>query len=363
MIWPNYTMDMNDERVVNLAKILVEYSLEIEKDHKVLITGPADTKPLVLAVYKECLLRGAHPWQRITFPETEAIYYQFASTNQLDFLLPVDMDVLRGFDRLCFIRSETNTSLLNGMDSAKIVRRRRTIGPAHALMKTKRWCATFFPSDALAERANMPLNKFEDSFFSIVNQDWTKIDRAGRDLAKILNKTNVIKIEGKDTDLEFSIKNRTAVVGSGRFNMPDGEVYTSPVENSVQGRVLFDLPVDFEGHQIRDAFLEFEAGKVVNFGATEGESTLSALLAADEGASRLGEFAIGINYAMTNQLGHIALDEKIGGTCHLAIGFSPPDTGGVNKSAIHFDLLKDLRDHGRILGNELTICENGKHFN
>lgn len=321
-------MNYEDPRVIDLARTLLDHSLQVKPGHKVLISGPSDTKPLVLAVYRECLLRGAHPWQRVTFTETEDLFYRFASGHQIDFLSPIDMGVLQDCDRLLLIRSETNTAFLEKIDSAKIVRRRRAISPAQELMKTKRWCATFFPSHALAKRAGMSLAEFEDAFFSTVNQDWGELEKVGNALADILNQTNVVKIEGESTDLEFSIQGRTAVAGCGRFNMPDGEVYTAPVEDSAQGRVFFDLPVDFEGHQIKDAFLEFDAGQVINFGAAKGEPALANLLAVDDGACRLGEFAIGINYALTNPLGHIALDEKIGGTFHLAIGFSPLDTGG-----------------------------------
>lgn len=353
-------MDHEDPRVVDLARTLVDHSLQVEPGHKVLISGPSDTGPLVLAAYRECLLRGAHPWQRVTLTQTEDIFYRSASGEQIDFLSPIDMGVLQEADRLLLVRSETNTAFLEKIDSAKIVRRRRAIRPAHELMNTKRWCATFFPSLALAERAGMPLREFEDAFFETVNQDWGELQEIGVHLANTLNQTSTIKIEGDATDLEFSIQDRTAVPGCGRFNMPDGEVYTAPVEDSAQGRVFFDLPVDFEGHWIKDAFLEFEAGKVVNYGAAEGESALGRLLAADEGACQLGEFAIGINYAMTRSLGHIALDEKIGGTFHLAIGFSPPGTGGVNQSAIHFDFVKDLRRGGFISADSKPIVVDGQ---
>ena len=353
-------MNENDLRIVGLARILVDHSLEVRQGHKVLISAPSDAKPLVLAVHKECILRGSYPWQRIQFPETDSIFFEFSEDHQIDFLSPVDMSVLEKPDRLLFIRTETNTGYLEKIDPARIARRRLAIGPAHELMNSKRWCATFFPSEALAKRAGLSLADFSEIFFTSVNHDWTELEEKGKALAERLNRSRWIRIEGSGTDLEFSIAGRTAVVGGGRFNMPDGEVYTAPVEDSTRGRVLFDLPVDFDGHPIREAVLEFEHGRVIRSEAIEGKPSLDSLLDTDEGARRLGEFAIGINYEMVRPLGHIALDEKIGGTMHLAIGFTPPDTGGTNKSAIHFDLLKDLRSKGRIVADGQTIMEKGQ---
>lgn len=353
-------MNETDQRIVHLARILVDHSLEIQPGHKVLIAAPSDAKPLVLAVYKECLLRGSYPWQRIQFPETESVFFEFSEDHQIDFLSPVDMSVLGKSDRLLFIRTETNSGYLEKIDPSRIARRRRAIGPAHELMNSKRWCATFFPSEALAKRAEMSLSDFSENFFRSINHDWTEVEEKGKALAERLNRSKWIRIEGSHTDLEFSIAGRTAVVGSGRFNMPDGEVYTAPVEDSTRGRVLFDLPVDFEGHPIREAMLVFEHGQVIRSEAIEGKPSLDSLLDTDAGARRLGEFGIGINFEMVRPLGHIALDEKIGGTIHLAIGFTPPNTGGTNKSAIHFDLLKDLRGQGRIVADGQTIVDNGR---
>jgi aminopeptidase len=354
------TIHIHDLQIDKLADILLDHSLEVREGHRVLISSPSDAKPLALAVYKACLLRGAHPWQRITFPESEAIFYENANGKQIDYISPIDMSMLDLSDRILFIRTETNTKLLANTDSALISRRRKAIGPAHKLMRDKRWCATFFPSQALADRAGLTLSEFSSIFFDAVNQDWSEIENVGKSIASILDKSKQIKLEGEGTDLTFSISGRTSVVGCGRFNLPDGEVYTAPVEDTTNGKVKFDLPVDFDGHTISGAELTFSNGEVIDFRAKRGGKALACLLQVDDGARRLGEFAIGTNYALTTPLGHIALDEKLGGTFHLAIGFTPPDTGGTNQSAVHFDLLKDIRHHGRIVADGITIVENGK---
>jgi len=351
---------MRVTRVRKLASILVNHSLEVKPGHKVLIASPSDAKPLALAMYEECLSRGAYPFQRIQFPETEFVFYRSAKDHQIDFLSPIDIFILKECDRLLFIRTETNAVYLEKVNPSRITRRRRAIRPAHELLRGKRWCASFFPSRALAKRASMTVSEFADFLFQAVDQDWSEIELLGNRMADFINRSSTVHIQSPGTELKFSIAERRTMVGCGRFNLPDGEVFTAPVEDSAEGLVTFDAPVDFEGHVIRGARLVLRRGKIVEATAEQGEATLLSMLEVDPGAKRLGEFGIGINYGMSRLLGHPALDEKIGGTCHLAIGFSPPGTGGRNRSAMHFDLIKDLRSGGRISLDNQPLMEDGR---
>ncbi len=350
---------MTDSKITSLADTLVKYSLNVKKGGSVLIQSTPEAEQLVLAVYKEILNVGGHPWQRIQFDETERVFYENASDEQIDFISPIDYAVMQKTNRILFIRTESNTGYLKHISARRIARRRHAVSPIHLLVLEKRWCASLFPSNALAQRAGITIEKYSDIFYQAVNQDWSEIEQLGKRLAKYLDNCSSITIEGQGTRLKFSIAGRKTVVGSGRFNLPDGEVFTSPLENSANGEILFEIPVDFEGHQIAGVKLNFSNGIVVKAEAEKGERTLMSLLDIDPGALKIGEFGIGINYKLNQPMGHIAFDEKIGGTCHLAIGFSLPGTGGKNESAIHFDFIKDLRQDGRIIADKRTILENG----
>lgn len=352
---------ITDQRIETFAKILVEHSLEVKPGETVLVQGTVDAKPLILALYCRLLLLGAHPWPHILFPETERIFYQHAQGNQLDYLSQCDIDILRKFDCLLFIRTETNAPFLRKIDPDRLSRRRLATAPAlHAILNSRRWCAVLFPSPSLAQRTQLSLRNYRQVFFRAVNGDWPALQKRGKYISAYLRKVRSIRIEGSGTELELSVGGRKFLVGNGKNNMPDGEVFTAPLEQSARGRITFDIPVDYDGHVIERASLRFERGSVVEASARRGEKALQSILKIDEGSRRVGEFGIGINYDLDKPLRHIALDEKIGGTCHLALGCSIPGTGGKNYSAIHFDLIKDLRRDGRIIADGKTILERGQ---
>lgn len=345
---------MFDREIRNLASILIGYSLEVQPGQNVLLTGPTDAEPLILECYERCLQLGAYPWIRLTPTMMEAIFYRVANEQQIDFLSPIDKDVLDQANCMLFIRTETNSDLLKNTKTFKMLRRRKAVGSSFKYLKNKRWCSSFFPSVSLAKRAGLSLIDFSRIFYKSVNRPWAELAQKDLLLAERLNKAVKIQMRGKNTDLSFSVAGRKALVGAGKYNMPDGEVFTAPIEDSVEGYISFDIPVYFEGNVIIDARINFRDGEALDADAKVGESLLLDLLAVDDGSRRVGEFAIGTNNGLKRPLGHIAFDEKLCNSFHLAIGFSPEGTKGENQSAIHFDLLGKL--------NNVNINIDGKLF-
>jgi aminopeptidase len=347
---------MSSQAQINrLAEILIQHSLRVGRNDNVLLTGPTDAEPLILACYANCLQTGAYPWVRLTPVAMERTYFSRADSRQIEFISPFDRSALELADCLLFIRTESNIELLSGLDPAPIIQRRQLVGRTFELIEKKRWCASFFPSQALARQAGLPLEEFTEEYYRATNCDWEEVGVRDSALATRLDEAKEIRLIGDQTDLVFSIEGRKAVVCNGQHNLPDGEVATAPVEDSVEGVIRFDVPVYFETLAIAGVTLHFQEGEVVAIDADRGQDILESLINSDNGSRRLGEFGIGTNFGMDRPLGHVAFDEKIGGTIHLALGFSPAGTGGRNQSNIHFDLIKDLRSNGQILVDGVPV--------
>jgi len=340
---------MKPDQCRAFARILVNEALGVLPGDKVLIQGPADAKPLILAAYEQVLEMGAFPSQRVQFEESDCIFFTHATPEQLDYLSPVDLAVLENCDKFLFIRTETNTSLLDQIPASALARRRQAVSPSFGLIQGKQWCSTLYPSQALATKAGISLPEYDEWFAGVVLASNSGLAERGAVLATLLIDKKRVEIKSPDTDLSFSIEGRQWVISSGRHNVPDGEIFSAPVEDSVEGHIVFDVPVEFDGHWIENARLEFRKGQVVKASASRGEDALRALLGTDEGTKRVGEFGIGLNEKITSPMGHVCIDEKMRGSIHLALGFSLADTGGKNVSQIHFDFIKDLRQEGQVL--------------
>ena len=364
---------MRDPRAERLAKILVGYSTEVKEGEIVSIDGESAAQPLLLAVYEEVLKAGAHPVLNVSLDGQSAAYYKHASDSQLDWISPVSEWLLDNADVRIAIGASTNTRELSAVPPARQTRRQTATGDmlGRAMERSAkgefRWCYTIFPTNAYAAEAEMSLVDYEDFYYGACLADdedpltaWKRASAETVRLAEWIEGHEEVRVVAPGTDIVLGIGGRKFIPCDGRHNMPDGEFFTGPVEDSVEGEVSFHLPATIGGREVAGVHLRFEAGKVVDAGAERGEEFLIELLDTDPGARRLGELGIGTNYAIDRGTREVLLDEKLGGTVHMAVGRSYPESGGVNESAVHTDLVCDLRLGGRIEVDGTVMQEDGK---
>jgi aminopeptidase len=359
--------------VTNLARILVRYSTKVGEGDTCLIEGPSVAEPLVAAVYEEVLAAGGQPVVTLGFEGQQVTFLARASDAQLGWISPVARWAADQSDCRIAIWAETNTRELSGIDPGRQTRRRAATRPLMEAMMRRaaagehRWVGTMFPTNAHAADAEMSLRDFEDFYFRacLATDDdpvgaWKRASEECRRLADWTQGRERVRITAPGTDLALGIGGRTFIAADGEHNMPDGEFFTGPIEDSAEGEVSFHLPATVGGREVAGVRLRFESGVVVDASATRGEEFLISMLDTDEGARRLGELGIGTNYGISRGTRSILLDEKIGGTVHLALGASYPETGGTNESAVHIDLVCDLRAGGRIEVDGESLQENGR---
>ena len=354
---------MIDPRVKKQAEILVNYSLKVKKGENILIVADFEAKVLALEVYELLIKRGAME-VRVKF-DIEGFaqaYFKYASDIQLKHFPKIDEFEIKNVD--CFLRilAPGNTRALSGIDADKISLRSVTTQPLNNYRVEKvRWLITRFPSEAQAQEADMALTDYEDFVFNAINQvNWIKKWKEQETLRKLLNKTDRVRIVGIDSDLTLSIKGRTAENCAGEFNMPDGEVFTSVIENSVEGYITYSYPALYMGREFHNVKLEFKRGKVRRAVSDKNSDDLNKILNMDWGARYLGEFGVGNNYSIKKFTKDILFDEKIGGTIHLALGKGYKTTLSRNNSALHWDMIKDLRPEGQLWFDNKLVQKNGK---
>ncbi|MDD5331438.1 MAG: aminopeptidase [Candidatus Nanoarchaeia archaeon] len=350
-----------DPRIEKIAKILVDYSVKVKKGETVQVSGSESAKPLLLEVYKRVLEKGAYPILDVGLEGSSYLYYKIASEEQLKKFPEVAMFKTRKADAYISVAGDSNTRELANISPEKIAIRRKVTKPISDLIHKKdRWVIFDFPTNALAMEADMSLDEFEDFVYGASIVDYKELERKQEKLKEIIDNGNKVRIIGEDTDIEMSIKGRLGINHPGIFNVPDGEIFTSPVDDSANGHISYSFPVIYSGKEVDGVKLKFENGKVVKASAEKNESLLKAMIKMDPGASRLGELGIGTNYKINKFIKNILFDEKIGGTIHLALGNSFPEANGKNKSALHWDMIKDLRKGGEILVDDKVIQRNGK---
>lgn len=352
-----------DLRIKKQAEILVNYSLKVKKGENVIISGDFKSKPLALEIYKLLLRKGVGEVRfHFSSYEFSEVFFKEASEFQLNSFPQIAMDEIKKVDCVIHIGSETNTKGLSGVQVNKINQRQKTLKPLtdYRVQKT-RWVITKYPTEARAQEAGMSLSSYQDFVFDAINKvDWNNLKKQQVKIKKLLDKTDKVRIKGKNTDLEFSIKGRIAESASGEHNMPDGEVFTSVVENSANGFIAFDFPALYMDREFENVRLEFKNGKVIRATATKGEKDLNKILDTDKGSRTIGEFGIGNNYKIKKFTKSILFDEKIGGTIHLALGNGYKETLSKNKSAIHWDMIKDLKNGGEIWFDDKLVQRSGK---
>ena len=364
---------MRDPRAQNLAKILVGYSTEVKEGETVSIDGESAAEPLLAAVYEEVLQAGANAIVNMSLDGQAAAYYRHAGDQQLDWVSPVAEWMVDNVDVRISIGASTNTRELSAVAPERQQRRQQAMGPlmGRAMERSAegsfRWVYTLFPTNAYASEAEMSFTDYEDFYYGAclaADGDpltaWERASTETRRLSEWIQDHEEVHITAPGTDITLGIAGRTFIPCVGEHNMPDGEFFTGPVEDSVEGEVTFHLPAVIGGREVAGVRLRFEGGKVVDATADRGEEYLIKLLDTDDGARRLGELGIGTNYGIDRGTREVLLDEKIGGTVHMAVGRSYPESGGVNESAVHTDLVCDLRGGGEITVDGETLQRDGK---
>ncbi|MHC5039035.1 MAG: aminopeptidase [Planctomycetota bacterium] len=357
---------MTDPRIDRLARIVVDYSLGLKAGEAVSIAGPPPAKSLLLAIYERALREGAFPHLKVTLPEATERFYRIASEAQLDHLSPIDLFEADHVQCSAAVIAESNTRALAAVPAEKIARVRKAKQPLKDAKRKQRWNVVTFPTDAYAQDAGMSLHAFEEFVFRACFCDeedpveaWRAFRERLRARAEALGRPEEIRIRGEGTDLTLGIGKRKVCVSCGEVNMPDGEIYFGPVEDAVEGVIRFSYPAILEGREIEEITFRFEKGVVVEAKAARNQDLLDKMLDVDEGARRVGELGIGCNFGVDRFTRNLLFDEKIGGTVHLGMGESYPETEGQNHSAIHIDFLCDIREEGEVTVDGKTLLENG----
>ena len=366
---------MADPRIKKLAQVMVHYSLAIKPDQKVYLQTTPIAHEFNLAFYEEAIKAGAHVTFAIDgayYPGAQEIFLKHASKKQLKFTSPVRKLMIETYDARMVVEAETNTRELSGIDPRRISLWRKANAPLFKKMLKRiesgelKWCLTLFPTEAAAQEANMSLNDYSEFVFEagMLNARdpvalWKAERKKQQKLANWLKGKDNVVLKGQDIDLTFSIKGRTFIPCAGDQNFPDGEIFTSPVENSVNGWVRFKYPAIFDGQEIEDIELWFENGKVVQEKAKRNQALLTAQLNTDKGARILGEWGIGTNYNIKKFTKNMLFDEKLGGTIHLAMGLGFGEAGGKNTSGLHWDMLCDMA-RSEIVIDGKPFYRNGK---
>ncbi len=366
---------MFDKRYDKYAQLIVDRSLEVKEGMNVMIMGTTEAKPLMLSLQKELLKKGAFPYFNISFPESEEIKYKYASDYQLRTTGLIELFVSERYDAILLIHSEDNPVANSRVDIKRQMLSLQSMGqPMQNVMsrvaqEKMKWSSCIFPSRGLAQLANMGQVAFEEMILDAVKlndaspiKTWEIIEKEQQKLIDYLSDKDKVHIIGEDTDLTFSVKGRKWINCSGRSNLPDGEIYTGPIEDSVNGHIYFKHQIMYKGNIAKGVRLRFENGKCINATAETGEAFLNAMINLDDGASYVGEFALGLNENLLAPASHILIDEKIGGTVHIALGNGLPLTGSKNKSALHWDFICDLRENGQIIVDEEVIMKNGEYL-
>ncbi|HZU61524.1 MAG TPA: aminopeptidase [Solirubrobacteraceae bacterium] len=337
------------------AALLCDWCLEVQPSQQVLVLSTTLAEPLLLALHRAILNREAWPLLRISPSTLAEQFHAHARDLHLDGYAPIELAELEATDAWLRVDAPGNTRALSGVDAAQITRRARAVAPLQQVRLSRRWCGTIWPTPALAQQAGMAQADYTRLIRSALFLDrpdpaeaWRQLSAWQAELIDRLSQAAEIRIEADGTDLRLRVDGRRWINSDGRRNMPSGEVFTGPREDSATGTVRFTVPSNHRGVQVEDVELRFQSGQVVSARAARGDDHLQAALAMDAGSGRLGELGIGSNQAIQRPTGSTLLDEKMAGTVHLALGRSYAETGGVNQSALHWDLICDLRQGGRL---------------
>ncbi len=364
---------MTDTRVEKLAHILVDHSAQIQPGDRVAIESTTAAEPLVRALFTTILDRGGHPHLLLELPDQDEILFAHGRDAQLDFPQTFRKLAYDQFESRIRIHSATNPRGLAEVDPAK--QKRRSLATASILETQMRrgadrsfkWVTTLYPTAGLAAEAGLSQKEFEDFVYHACHADqadpvafWKKAEAEQKRIIDRLEGHSLVSLQGPNVDLSLSIKGRKFMNGAGLNNMPDGEIYTGPVEDSLNGWVRYSFPAIYSGVMVEGVELTFTNGKVSQAKATRNQPFLLEMINSDPGARYVGEFAIGTNYDIDRFSHNILFDEKLGGSFHMALGRGYPETGSKNKSIIHWDMICGMKENSQITVDGEIVYRNGK---
>jgi aminopeptidase len=365
---------MRDPRLAKLAAVLVNYSVGVRPGQIVRISGAAIAQPLIVELYRKVIEAGGHPVVRMNPEELTEIFLKNASPDQLTYLNPIAKYEIEQIDCSIGIWADENTKSLSNVDPKRIGAQQAARKPISEIFMNRaaegklKWSGTQYPTQASAQDAEMSLAEYEDFVFGagLLNEPdpvagWRRMSLAQQRLADFLNGKSDYRVTAANgTDVRMSVANHKWINCDGHENFPDGEVFTGPIIDSVNGVINFSFPAVHHGREVQDVKLTFRHGKVVDASASKGQDFLFSMLDTDAGGRFLGECAIGTNYNICNYTRNTLFDEKIGGTVHFALGAGYPETGNKNQSGLHWDMVVDLRQGGQIEIDGIKFSENGR---
>ena len=350
-----------DPRIIEHARIIVDWSTEVKKGDMVVIRASPVAHEFVVALTQEVARAGGRPVIMMSSEEVERAFFDNAQEETLQTFPKHQKALVEECDVYIAVRSPMNTKALANVDPKKIMMNNKTTQDITAIRLEKRWNLTVHPCPTLAQQANMSMEEYREFVYNATLIDWKEESKNLYLMKEHLESHKDIRFIGPETDLHASTEGRLWVASDGKHNMPSGEVFTAPVDDSVEGRIYFDIPFLQQGKVIQGVRLTFEKGEVEDFSAEKEESTLKSIIETDEGSRRLGEMAIGTNRGIKQYTLNMLFDEKIGDTIHCALGRAYKDCNGVNESAVHVDMIKTMHD-GEILAGEEKIYSKGKYF-
>lgn len=350
-----------DPRIEEHAKIVTEWSTEVKKGDLVVIRATPESHDFVVALYKKIAEKGGIPITLMSTEELDRAFFDGADSDTIG-TSPTHFEaLLEKIDVMIAVRSPSNTKAMANVDPKKVIQRSVAMKRVMELYLSKRWCLTVHPTAALAQQADMSMNEYQDFVYNATLLDWKEESKLLYKMKEHLERHKDIRFTGPETDLYASTEGRIWVASDGKHNMPSGEVFTAPVEDTVEGKIYFDIPFLQQGKVIEGVRLTFEKGEVVDFSAEKAEATLKEIIEIDEGSRRLGEMAIGTNRGIKQYTLNMLFDEKIGDTIHCALGRAYKDNNGTNESAVHVDMIKTMID-GEIMAGDEVIYSKGKYF-
>ena len=365
---------MQNPMLEKLADVLVNYSVGVQPGQLVRIHGPMVAAPLFVEIYRKTVAAGGNPFVQVGMQQLDEIFYKTASDQQLAYQNPIRRFVAETIDCSIGMWGEENTKALTNVPPQKIAAASAAAKEVFGIFMKRsaegklKWVGTQFPCQAAAQDAEMSLSEYEEFVFEAgllhlpdPVAGWKDVSQRQQRLADFLNgKSDYHVVAGNGTDVRLSVAGKKWINCDGHYNFPDGEVFTGPALDGVNGRICFSFPAVHHGREVNDVKLTFRDGKVVDASASKGEEFLFSMLDMDAGSRFLGECAIGTNYSITRYTKNTLFDEKIGGTVHFALGAGYPETGNDNQSGLHWDMVVDLRNGGTLEIDGVKFSENGK---
>lgn len=354
-------MYSTDKRWTQLGELLVNYSTKVKPGERVMIAmGELESFPLARAVYEAALKAGGFPQVQFLSETLRHSVLKYGNEEQLRWVPEIEVQGMEWADVYFGLRGAHNPHEHGDIPADRLAVNQAAMGKVSSLRWEKtRWCLVRVPNADFAQQAETDLETITEMFFNACLIDWTAASALWRQWADRLNQASTIRLVGRETDLSFSVEGRQWMVGDGRMNMPDGEIATAPLTETIDGQIYFEFPGVLAGRLLHAIRLRWKQGRLVEARSASNQAFLEAIVHTDPGASLIGEFAIGTNQAVTIFCKDILIDEKIGGTVHIALGRAYPECGGSNKSAIHWDIIKDIRKEGTVYADGQPVLQNG----